>query len=189
MDTNFDFLGALPEDESVQKQTSQDLTDSKLMVSDKPGAGSELGEPTLNGFEEGDNYVTDTTFKPLTPTEASFDPRLAYEVALGYAPPEDIFPRYGMSEDDWHKVAIQPSFKNAVLKHQQDILENGVTFRAKAKVQAEAYLKDAHLLVKHPMTPPTVKANMIQWMAKVADLEPRKEADNSGTTFNLQINL
>lgn len=133
--------------------------------------------------------VTESQFNPYIPTEASFDPRLAFEVALGIESPAQICTRYDLSEAEWELLSVYPPFKKSVLTHQTAILEEGIGFRMKAKVQAEAYLKDAHLLIKNPTVPPSVRADMIKWMAKVADLEPRKDGPDQGPTFNLQINL
>ena len=183
---DFDFLGGLPEDKSAHKASEINTP----LSSRTAGSGQELGEFGLGGFEDSNSsVVTDTAFKPLTPTEASFDPRLAFEMALGFDRPEDIYPRYGMDSEQWYAVARQPAFKNSVLKYQDEIQDQGISFRMKARVQAESYLKDAHLLIKHPLTPPSVKADMIKWTTKVADLEPKRDQNETGTTFNLQINL
>jgi len=185
MDTDFNFLGELPADDSVYEASNTNLP----LTTERPGTGQELGEYGLGGFDDSSSVTVDTAFKPLTPIEASFDPRLAFEIALGNEEPEDIYPRYGLTYNNWMSLIMQPTFKQAVVQHQNEIIENGISYRLKAKVQSEAYLKDAHLLIKHPMTPPNTKLAAIQWVAKMADLEPRKEAAEQGTTFNLQINM
>lgn len=185
MNLNYDFLGELPDDDSAHAASSTNTP----LTTISPGVGQELGEFGLGAFDGNSSVTVDTAFKPMTPTEASFDPRLAFEVALGHMPIEEIYPRYQLTEFDWMRLAVQPTFKHAVIKYQEEISEQGISFRMKARVQAESYLKDAHLLIKHPMTPPTVKADMIKWTTKVADLEPKQNKDDTGTTFNLQINL
>jgi len=184
MEKDFSFLDDLPKDDP-QPETKQSVA-SAVAGAKK---GLEVGDLSVLPAEEGGSMiVTESEFKPHIPTDASFDPRLAFEVALGFEKPETICPRYEVTEDEWYNLAASPVFKKAVVKYQEEILEGGISFRLKAKVQAEAYLKDAHLLIKHPLTPPAVKADMIKWMARVADLEP-KNNKNEGVSFNLQINL
>lgn len=135
-------------------------------------------------------YDQDLGINPRIPNQATFDPRLAVEIAFGIERPEQIYPRYGLDENDWLALMVHPVFKKTVLTYQEELKEQGLlTFRTKARIQAEAYLTDAHVMIKHPMTPPAVKANMIQWMAKMGDLEPAKNGEQQGTTFQLQIVL
>ena len=159
------------------------------IVSQAPGSGMEIGEMGLGSFDEESAVTLDTTFHPKIPSVASFDSRLIFEIALGFETPEEIYPRYNLSESQWWAVARQPAFKRAVVDKQSQIAEEGITYRIKARTQAEAYLKDLHTLIKHPMTSPSVKLDAIKYVTKVSDLEPKKDKDETGTTFNLQINL
>lgn len=193
------FSYAVEEVLQSQKRTSGKVNPVDLLptpgaiphVSPKVDKKSRLedGDLCIPGDAEESAIIRNSQYNPYIPTEASFDPRLAFEVALAYEPLDAILERHNISTAEWDLLSLQPSFKKAVVKYKDEITEEGIGFRLKAKVQAEAYLKDAHIMIKHPLTPPNVKADMIKWMAKMADLEPRKNEETQGTTFNLQINL
>lgn len=182
---DFDFLDDLPEPRSEEVRLPSPPVKADVFGN---AIKREAGEFIISGNNEA---ITgeDTPFRPQIPNEAAFDPRMAFEVALEMEPLDQIALRYGLSHSELELLIVNPLFKKAVVNYKDELLDNGITFRQKAKVQAEAYLKDAHFLIKNPMTPATVKADMIKWMAKVADYEPKNTSDDQGTTFNLQIVL
>ena len=185
MTSDFSFLDDLPKD------PQPDVSKAEIAIAPtKSKQKFEVGDLAVLPAEEGGSMIVkESNFKPSTPTQASFDPRFAFEVALGMESPDKIYPRYDLTEEEWYAIAVSSVFKKTVAKYQEEILEGGLSFRLKAKVQAEAYLTDAHLIIKHPLTPPAVKADMIKWVTKVADLEPKSSKTDGAPTFNLQINL
>lgn len=182
---NYDLLSDLP-DADAAVTTSGINTPISAQV---PGSGMEIGEAGLAGFNEHSSITVETDYQPLIPSEAAFDSRLIFEVALGFKPYTEIYPRYNLTEIDWLRISRQPSFRNAVIKKQDEIAEEGISYRLKARTQAEAYLKDLHLLIKNPTTSPNVRLEAIKYITKVSDLEPKPNKEDTGTTFNLQINL
>lgn len=185
MDSNFDFLDNF--EDTLGTAPAEKSLPAPIKNSKKKRY--EDGDLKITVDADEDVVTRNSSFQPYTPTEASYDPRMAFEIALGFEKIELVLERYMVTPEEWELLQTQPSFKKAVTQYQKDIDENGISFRTKARIQAEAYLSDAHSLIKHPTTPPSVKANMIQWITRVADLEPKKSEENQGTTFNLQINL
>lgn len=121
--------------------------------------------------------------------ELSFDPRLAYELALELDSPAAIFARYGYDTDGIRHLLSHATFKSTLQKYKEEIREGGVSFKLKAKIQAEDLLTHSYALAVDPQTPASVRADLIKWTAKVADLEPKqdKNAVQAGQGFQLNI--
>lgn len=116
---------------------------------------------------------------------------LALDVALGIASTDEILDRHDLSTDEYQRIVAHPLFIRQVAQQAREIVENGLSFRTKAKVQAEMYLLELDKMVMAPTTEQKVKLEAIKYVTKVADLEPKvtKEEGSNGPTVNIQINL
>ncbi len=102
-----------------------------------------------------------------------FDHRLCFELALALEPIPDILTRYNVSEKEFEKLKKLPAFMQRVVDYRVEIKEKGLTFREKARIMAEDLLGTAYEMVHHPTTPANVKSDLIKFVTKVADLEPK----------------
>jgi len=118
-------------------------------------------------------------------------PALVFDVALGLEGIETILSRHDLTEAAWEHINSHPLFHRQVGVQARELSENGVSFRAKAKVQAEMYLVDLDHMISSPTTDQKVKLDAIKYVTKVADLEPRadKTESNGAPQVNIQINL
>lgn len=129
-------------------------------------------------------------YKPTSGAELTFDPRIAYEIALGVDRPEAIFEKYGLSELSAEKLVLSPAFTATVAKYQEEVLASGVSFKLKAKIQAEDLLTHSYLIATDPEAPMSVRADLIKWTARVAGLEPKEEkGSGAGGGFTLNISF
>jgi len=124
------------------------------------------------------------------PAPSPWNPRLPFDIALG----EEIqvlCDRYLMTEEELDALKYLPSFRHEVAKQEKDIRENGVTFKAKARVQAELYLETLDELVNNHSVSPATRLDAIKSVVKWGGLEPLAAAagQSSIPTFNIQINL
>lgn len=127
-----------------------------------------------------------TNQSPVLP----FDPRMAYDIALGLEDPVAIIAAYGVTIDHYNALLQHQPFTAAVDHYKAELTEKGVTFRMKAALQAEALLPEAFRMSLDPNTPATVRADLIKWQAKVGNLEPKESKDGGGTgNFQININL
>ena len=79
-----------------------------------------------------------------------------------------------------------PAFRRQVDEFYEEIIEQGLSFRTKAKLQAEDMLAISHRMVVNPDTPAAVRADLIKWTAKMADLEPKQQLKAAaGEQFDL----
>jgi hypothetical protein len=126
----------------------------------------------------------------LTKT-APWDPRLILDLAIGVDSLEEILARYGMSLSEYEHMSTLPVFKKELAQTMRDVRENGNSFRAKAKVQAEYYLQEVDELVNDKTTPAGVRLDAIKSVVKWGDLEPKDaKTDGTGATaVNIQINF
>lgn len=123
-----------------------------------------------------------------------FDPRLAYELALEMAPPLETFAKYGYTTDQATALLTKPSFVVVLRKYRDEILAGGVSFKLKARVQAEDLLTHSYEIATDPETPASVRADLIKWTAAVAGLGPPKEqqkgegaSQSAGFTLNISF--
>ena len=129
-------------------------------------------------------------YKPTSGAELTFDPRIAYEIALGVDQPGAVFEKYGMVEEQATALAANPAFMATVAKYQEEVLASGVSFKLKAKIQAEDLLTHSYLIATDPEAPMSVRADLIKWTARVAGLEPKEEkGGGAGGGFTLNISF
>lgn len=122
---------------------------------------------------------------------AGFDPRLAYELALEMDTPTNVFGRYGYGREEAVRVMGTPGFIATVKKYRDEIVTGGVSFRLKAKIQAEDLLTHSYEMATDPEVPPAVRADLIKWTARVANLEPKDKGEGgaAGAGFTLNISF
>ena len=83
-------------------------------------------------------------------------------------------------------------FLDRVSNYRNEVRDNGITFKLKARTQAEELLKTSWLLIHNPETSAAVKADLIKATVKWAGLEPKGDAiiaDGSGGGVRIMINL
>ena len=129
--------------------------------------------------------IQPTNGNPVVP----FDPRMAYDFALGLESPRSILEQYGVSPEDYEVLRNHPQFRLAVERYMAELKEKGVTFRMKAALQAEALLPEAFRMSVDANTPASVRADLIKWQAKVGNLEPKESKSEVGTALQININL
>lgn len=121
--------------------------------------------------------------------------RLAFDLALRLEKSGDdmdeILSRHQITAQDLISFGEDPIFAKRITELRDEIRTKGVTFRMKAKAQAEELLKTSWLLIHSPDVSAAVKADLIKSTVKWAGLEPKGEqADlGGGGGVRIQINL
>lgn len=131
-------------------------------------------------------------------TQYDFTPwsdRLALDVALIMSGSGDsikeVLKEHNLTQDDFIRFSADKLFQDRIAEYQKDIKERGLTFKLKAKAQAEELLKTSWSLIHDRDTSPAVKADLIKSTVKWAGLEPTgKELDMGGKSgVSITINL
>ncbi len=116
-------------------------------------------------------------YSPLKATQWS--DRLAFDVALTLEgsgePLNDVMQRHDIKAPDMLRYNSDPVFLKRVDEYRGEIREKGLTFKLKARAQAEELLTTSWLLIHDPAVSPAVKADLIKSTVKWAGLEPKNE--------------
>jgi hypothetical protein len=130
-------------------------------------------------------------YEPQSGADLTFDPRIPYELALDVSTPSEVFAKYGHDIETAKALIALPAFIATVKKYREELSVSGVTFRLKAKIQAEDLLTHSYVLATDPEVPPAVRADLIKWTAKMAGLEPSEKdkgmGGGTGAGFTLNI--
>ena len=121
--------------------------------------------------------------------------RLAFDIALLLEKSgetlDEVIERHNITPSDMLVFNKDPIFRKRAEGYRNEIREKGVTFRLKARAQAEELLVTSWQLIHSPEVSPAVKADLIKSTVKWGDLEPSKDpsqADADGR-FTITINL
>lgn len=134
------------------------------------------------------------TLSPLTPLTGWSD-RLAFDVALTLEgsgePLPSVMAQHGLKADDIMRFNKDKIFLKRVEAYRDEIREKGLTFKMKARAQAEELLKTSWVLIHDPGVSPAVKADLIKSTVKWGGLEPKNEvnAEVGGGGVSITINL
>lgn len=120
--------------------------------------------------------------------------RLAFDVALclegSGEPIADILKRHSLSPSDLMTFNADSVFLKRVESYREEIVSKGMTFRLKARAQAEELLTTSWLLIHDPSVSPAVKADLIKSTVKWGGLEPKGESGETGSGgVRISINL
>lgn len=115
-------------------------------------------------------------------------PKLAFDMAMGESY-DTLKTTYELSDLEFERIKLNPAFRREVAAHEAEIREHGVTFKTKAKIQAEMYLEALHDIIEDPLAPASVKLDAIKAVVKWAEYEPKPVPATSITNNNNNNNL
>ena len=127
--------------------------------------------------------------RPFNPSELGFPPTLPVEIALHTAPLDRIKAAYNFTDDEWDALPHNPLFIKALTDAVEALKKDGVSFKMKAGLQADALLKKSWDMIHahHDIVPSNVKADLIKFTIRCAGLEPDKGGGVNGGGNNLSI--
>lgn len=119
--------------------------------------------------------------------------RLAFDVALALEGSgeslDEIKQRHGVTASNLLVFNKDPVFLKKVEGYRDDIRDKGITFKLKARAQAEELLTTSWGLIHSPAVSPAVKADLIKSTVKWAGLEARTEENTGGVAGGVKINI
>ena len=138
-----------------------------------------------------DETLATGAVKPWDPALLGFPPMLPIELAMRVAPVPEVCRAYGIDKEEFIKLTNNPLFVQAYKSAQEMLQKDGMSFRLKAKIQAEELLKKSWQIIHSRDTPTTVKADLIKATIRWADYEPRGDSKGglAGNAFQININL
>jgi hypothetical protein len=126
------------------------------------------------------------------PAELGWPPTLPIEIALKTAPLQDIREAYGYTPEEWMALKDNPQFLADLTAAISMVKEEGMSFKLKARLQAEELLKTSWRLIHAPQdeVPSSVKADLIKATARWAGYDAKDSGGGgSANQLNIQINL
>ena len=137
-------------------------------------------------------YLSTMDTYPLHHTKWS--DRLTFDIALALEGSgedlDEIKDRHGVTASDLLVFNKDPVFLKRVESYREDIREKGMTFKLKARAQAEELLTTSWGLIHSPDVSPAVKADLIKSTVKWAGLEAKTEetvAGGGGVKININF--
>jgi hypothetical protein len=129
--------------------------------------------------------------KPHDPALLGFPPMLPIELAMRVAPVKDICEAYGLSKEEFIEITKDAVFAKAYENACDELKKDGMSFRIKAKLQAEELLKKSWSMIHSDHTPSNIKADLIKSTIRWAGYEPKGDnnAGGVGNAFQININL
>lgn len=119
--------------------------------------------------------------------------RLAFDIALMLEGSgetiDEVKQRHAIKASDILVFNKDPVFLKRVEVYRGDIREKGLTFKLKAKAQAEELLTTSWGLIHSPDVSPAVKADLIKSTVKWAGLETKDNVEEGGTTGGVKITI
>jgi len=158
-----------------------DFNDLAELLEQDHGLMRSLAEPS--------RAVTPTN--PSDPARLGYPPTFPIEIALRVAPIRTICESYGVAEEEWDRIRFEPLFLRDLKAAVELVQQEGMSFRIKAKLQAEELLKTSWRLIHDPVAPPNVKAALIQATMRWAnyDTPAAVSAGAGGPAFSININF
>ena len=121
--------------------------------------------------------------------------RLAFDIAImlegSGETTEEVFARHRICADDMLRYNKDPIFLKKVEGYRTSIREEGMTFRLKARAQAEELLTTSWTMIHNPEVNAAVKADLIKHTIKWSGLEPKNDniVDGNNGGVRITINL
>lgn len=121
--------------------------------------------------------------------------RLAFDVALTLEGSgetlQEVVTRHNISTNEILAYNQDPVFLRKVEGYRAEVRDKGLTFKLKARAQAEELLTTSWLLIHDPGVSPAVKADLIKNTVRWAGLEPKDSVSgpDAGGGVRITINL
>jgi hypothetical protein len=130
-----------------------------------------------------------TIYDARNPAELGFPPMLPYELAMKVDSAANICRAYGMTREAFAELIEHPVFIKAYQEAVEALKVEGMSFRIKARLQAEAYLDTAFVMAQNPGTSDNVRADIIKNTVRWAGYDAKAAEGGPGNSFNILINL
>ena len=119
--------------------------------------------------------------------------RLALDVALTLEGSgetlQEVMVRHQIDADAILAFNADPIFLKKVEIYRVEVRDKGMTFKLKARAQAEELLTTSYLLIHDPAVSPAVKADLIKSTVKWAGLEPKDTVQDMGGGGGVRITI
>jgi hypothetical protein len=145
--------------------------------------------PTALALPPAPNLPGLTAVRARNPTSLSFPAMLPYELVMKTDTPAHICHAYGITRDEFAVLVNHPVFIKAYQEALEALKVEGMSFKVKARLQAEAYLDTAFVLATSEGTSDAVRADIIKNTVRWAGYDAKAADSGQSANFNILINL
>jgi hypothetical protein len=127
--------------------------------------------------------------KVRDPNELGWPAMLPMELALKANTPKEICEAYGIDKEMFASICANPVFIKAYAAAVEALKIGGMSFKVKAQMAAEEFLKTSFEMVKNKNTSDSVRADLIKSTVRWAGWDAKAAEVGQGSNFAIQINL
>ena len=102
---------------------------------------------------------------------------------------QEIMDRHNIDVTDINRFNNDSVFLKKVESLRNEVRDKGLTFKMKARAQAEELLTTSWVLIHDPTTSPAVKADLIKSTVKWAGLEPKNDQATAEVSGGVKITI
>jgi len=128
---------------------------------------------------------------PSDPARLGYPVTLPIEIALRTSSTQAVCENYGISDEEWSLIQCDPTFQADLQRAMEMLKEEGMSFRVKAKLQAEELLKTSWRMIHDVNAPPAVRSDLIKATMRWAqyDVPPSQQTVTPRSGFHISINF
>ena len=126
------------------------------------------------------------------PAKIAWSTTLPIELALKTATPQELRQHYGYTDEEWDALRLNPVFIAELTAACELVKQEGMSFKLKARLQAEALLETGWRLIHAPSSevPPAVKERLMAGVYRMAGFDTKDSAIPGGNAgLAIQINF
>jgi len=128
-----------------------------------------------------------------TPASSRWTDRFAFDLALllegSGEKVDELLDRHEYDASDLLIFKQDGTFLKKVDAYREEVRTKGLTFKVKARAQAEELLKTSWTLIHDPVVSPAVKADLIKSTVKWAGLDTSSPADGQNASGGVSITI
>ena len=131
----------------------------------------------------------------MSPVQTKWSDRFAFDLALlmegSGEKLDELLDRHEYDASDLLTFKNDANFLKKVDAYREEVRTKGLTFRVKARAQAEELLRTSWILIHDPIVSPAVKADLIKATVRWGGLEtpPKEEGAGGSGGVTITINL
>jgi hypothetical protein len=125
------------------------------------------------------------------PAALSWPPTLPIELALKMSTPTELKAHYEFSDDEWENLRANPVFIAELAAACELVKQDGMSFRLKARLQAEELLNTGWRLIHAPTSevPAAVKERLMATVYRMAGYDSKADGIAPGGNAGLAIQI
>lgn len=123
------------------------------------------------------------------PSQMAFPPLLPVELAMNIGTPKSVCDAHGVSKEQFVALMATPLFRKAFQEAREMLSIEGMSFKIKAKLQAEHLLATSFAMATNTNISDSVRADLIKSTVRWAGLDKKAEDAGGNQQFAIVLNL